>query len=366
MSKDTLSKIRNGDVYKALERVLEAERIEGWTVEDCRPHPYIGFGVNGWKVKFHFACTPSTRGRSHVTHAKKLERGIEALRMEPGRGRELKINHHTAADVDNGRLYLDVPPPAPEPQPARGVVPFDFDGQAVRTVPSDSGEPWFVLADVCRILEISKHRDAAARLDPDERGSVVVDTLGGPQNVTIINESGLYSLILTSRKPEAKRFKRWVTSEVLPTIRKTGAYVATGAPQAIDYARIAEIASRAAADTVARILPEMMAHLAPRHPADTGLTAGEVMSLAGVGDRRGLRGPINAVSASLCEIHRQRGVTVHIQRNGTSSRKLFDPSVCRDWLATGGRDFIRQRVAGAHGVRAVVLALSDHRKEVAS
>ncbi|MCG4274467.1 Bro-N domain-containing protein [Acetobacter senegalensis] len=95
---------------------------------------------------------------------------------------------------------------------------------ADRTI-MQNGEPWWVLADVCKVLEISKHRDAASRLDDDERGSVLVDTLGGLQSMTAINESGLYSLILTSRKPAAKRFKKWVTSEVLPAIRKTGGYM---------------------------------------------------------------------------------------------------------------------------------------------
>lgn len=78
-------------------------------------------------------------------------------------------------------------------------------------------------SEVCGVLGIGKHRDAAARLDEDERGLVVVDTLGGPQQMTIINESGLYSIVLTSRKPEAKRFKKWVTSEVLPVA--SGSYI---------------------------------------------------------------------------------------------------------------------------------------------
>jgi len=106
------------------------------------------------------------------------------------------------------------------------VVPFDFKGQEVRTVKDNNGEIWFVAKDVCKILDISKHRDAVSRLDDDERGSVLVDTLGGTQSVSAVNEYGLYSLILHSRKPEAKAFKRWVTHEVLPTIRKTGGYVA--------------------------------------------------------------------------------------------------------------------------------------------
>ncbi len=93
----------------------------------------------------------------------------------------------------------------------------------VRTV-IKNGEAWFITKDVCNVLEISKHRDAIARLDEEDRGSVLVDTLGGKQTTSTINESGLYSLIMTSRKPEAKKFKKWVTSEVLPSIRKHGAY----------------------------------------------------------------------------------------------------------------------------------------------
>jgi prophage antirepressor-like protein len=103
------------------------------------------------------------------------------------------------------------------------LIPFNFDGIAVR-VTDRSGEPWFVLADVCRVLEIGNSSDAARRLDDDEKGVDTIETLGGAQEVVVINESGLYSLILTSRKPAAKRFKKWVTAEVLPAIRKTGSY----------------------------------------------------------------------------------------------------------------------------------------------
>ena len=86
-------------------------------------------------------------------------------------------------------------------------------------------EPWFVAKDVCECLAISKHRDAISRLDADERGSLKVDTLGGKQEMATVNEYGLYSLVLSSRKPEAKEFKRWITHDVIPQIRKTGQYV---------------------------------------------------------------------------------------------------------------------------------------------
>lgn len=87
-----------------------------------------------------------------------------------------------------------------------------------------NGEPWFVAKDVCLILGFSKYRDVIANLDEDERMSILVDTLGGRQNMSAVNESGLYALIFQSRKPEARKFRKWVTSEVLPSIRKTGRY----------------------------------------------------------------------------------------------------------------------------------------------
>src|SRR5271165_6948820 len=102
-------------------------------------------------------------------------------------------------------------------------VEFRFDESLVRTVVKD-GEAWFVAKDVCEILGIANPRDAIADFDDDEKGVVTTDTLGGPQNLSAINESGLYNLIFTSRKPEAKRFRKWVTSEVLPAIGRTGRY----------------------------------------------------------------------------------------------------------------------------------------------
>ncbi len=91
----------------------------------------------------------------------------------------------------------------------------------------ENKEPWFVAQDVCKVLGLSKHRDAIATLDDDEKRSrpVQMDGAAGSRVMTIINESGLYSLIIQSRKPIAKAFKKWVTSEVLPSIRKYGYYI---------------------------------------------------------------------------------------------------------------------------------------------
>lgn len=100
---------------------------------------------------------------------------------------------------------------------------WNYESSEVRTV-QVNGEPWFVLADVCKVLEISNSRNISSRLEPDEKGVTLVDTLGGTQQMTIINESGLYAVVLRSDKPQAKPFRKWVTSEVLPSIRKHGSY----------------------------------------------------------------------------------------------------------------------------------------------
>lgn len=101
---------------------------------------------------------------------------------------------------------------------------FKYGESPVRTVVQD-GEPWFVLKDVCEVLGMSNNRMVADRLDEDEKGVSQIDTLGGAQGMTIINESGLYNVILRSDKPQAKPFRKWVTAEVLPSIRKTGGYI---------------------------------------------------------------------------------------------------------------------------------------------
>ena len=95
---------------------------------------------------------------------------------------------------------------------------------SVRTVLID-GEPWFVLSDICNVLKISHIKDVVNRLDEDEVGQTeVIDRLGRKQKSYVVNESGLYNVIIRSDKPLAKPFRKWVTSEILPTIRKTGSY----------------------------------------------------------------------------------------------------------------------------------------------
>ncbi|WP_148715013.1 BRO-N domain-containing protein [Chitinolyticbacter meiyuanensis] len=109
---------------------------------------------------------------------------------------------------------------------------FNFTSQKLRVIVRD-GEPWFVAADVCAALGIGNTSDALRRLDDDEQALVSIEGIhgsAGNPTINVVNESGLYSLILGSRKPEAKHFKKWVTSEVLPAIRKTGRFEAAPAP----------------------------------------------------------------------------------------------------------------------------------------
>jgi anti-repressor protein len=102
---------------------------------------------------------------------------------------------------------------------------FDFEGRKVRVIMAD-GEPEWVVNDICSILEISNASDAISRLEKDEVGLTdVIDSLGRRQKTSTVKEAGLYSLILGSRKPEAKIFKRWLTHEVIPAIRKFGGYL---------------------------------------------------------------------------------------------------------------------------------------------
>ena len=104
------------------------------------------------------------------------------------------------------------------------IIPFEFECHSLRVNLDAAGQPWFVAADVCAALDLPETHKAIARLDDDEKGRNSIPTPGGQQDMSMVNESGLYNLVLGSRKPEAKRFKRWINHEVLPSIRKTGSY----------------------------------------------------------------------------------------------------------------------------------------------
>jgi prophage antirepressor-like protein len=112
-----------------------------------------------------------------------------------------------------------------KPPEIQKVFNFNPSNQQIR-VEMINSEPWFVAKDVCDCLELINSRKATSALDDDERGVSPIVTPSGKQEMTVVNESGLYNLIFQSRKPQARAFRKWVTSEVLPAIRKTGKYEA--------------------------------------------------------------------------------------------------------------------------------------------
>lgn len=111
---------------------------------------------------------------------------------------------------------------------------FNFQSNEVRVVKDDNGEPWFVAKDVCDVLGLTNSRVAVSPLDEDEKGVSKVYTPSGEQKMCVINESGLYALVIRSNKPNARKFRKWVTSEVLPSIRKHGGYIAANGTESVE------------------------------------------------------------------------------------------------------------------------------------
>lgn len=111
---------------------------------------------------------------------------------------------------------------------------FNFQSNEVRVVKDDNGEPWFVAKDVCSVLGLTNSRVAVSPLDEDEKGVSKVYTPSGEQEMCIINESGLYALVIRSNKPNARKFRKWITSEVLPSIRKHGGYIASNGTESVE------------------------------------------------------------------------------------------------------------------------------------
>ena len=102
------------------------------------------------------------------------------------------------------------------------IIPFEYESYDIRIVTDDAGEPWWIASDICAVLELTNPTEAIRGLDDDEKSTLRISE-GGPER-NIINEPGLYSLIIRSSKPQARKFKRWITHEVLPSIRQTGNY----------------------------------------------------------------------------------------------------------------------------------------------
>lgn len=217
------------------------------------------------------------------------------------------------------------------------IVPLAFEGAEVRII-DQAGNPWFVLADVCRVLEISNPRDAASRLDEDEKDGVgITDAIGREQNNTVVNESGLYSLILTSRKDAAKRFKKWVTSEVLPTIRKTGAYGAPAAPDLNDPDTLRHLLLNYSAEvkTLRNSVVEKVEIIAAQAP--------KVLAL----DR------IATADGSLC-------ITAAAKNLQIRPKDLFSWLQSRKWIYRRGKEVLGYQLAIQQGLIEHKLTTVDH------
>jgi len=136
-----------------------------------------------------------------------------------------------------------------------GIDIFKYEEREVRVTKDDHGEPWFVAKDVCEILEIGNTSQALSRLNESMKGITTNDTLGGAQEMITVSEAGLYKLVFTSRKPEAEKFTDWIASEVLPTIRRHGAYMTPETIEKVltDPDTIIQLATRLKEERLARL-----------------------------------------------------------------------------------------------------------------
>lgn len=208
---------------------------------------------------------------------------------------------------------------------------FAYDESVLRTVQLD-GEPWFVGKDVATALGYENSRKALAdHVDEEDKGVTKCDTLGGRQDVAIINESGMYSLIFGSRLAEAKKFKRWVTSEVLPALRKTGAYsvgepVPSGRTETLD----------ALAKSLAEVRRMHKAGLVTTEEA--GRMAQSAFDIAGAPVQSMSRALDDSeLAASVRAFFRER-VAFRLVRHAVSSRNLYDA-----WREWSGADSVSRR-----------------------
>ena len=195
---------------------------------------------------------------------------------------------------------------------------FNYQDKQVRTVEKD-GEPWWVLKDVCEVLELSTPAKVAERLDSDEKGVSLIHTPGGKQEMAVVNESGLYNVILRSDKPQAKPFRKWVTSEVLPAIRKHGGYLT---PEKVEEALLNP-------DTIIRLATDLKTEREKRLRLEEQAQKDKPKVLFA-----------DAVSVSedgiligaLAKIIKQNGYDI-------GQKRLFEWMRRNDFLMKGGRDY---------------------------
>lgn len=187
---------------------------------------------------------------------------------------------------------------------------FTFEDQQIRALTTE-GEPWFVGKDVAEVLGYSNSRKAIAdHVDSEDKGVTKCYTLGGTQQIAIINESGLYSLILSSKLPKAKEFKRWVTSEVLPTIRKHGAYMTPAKIEEVltDPDTIIQLATQLKQEREGRLIAEQrIGELTPKADyCDRVLADKSLVTITQIAKDYGMSGrALNATLHDLGVIYKQ-------------------------------------------------------------
>lgn len=228
---------------------------------------------------------------------------------------------------------------------------FVFEADSVR-VTDLNGDPWFVANDVCAALGIKNARDALARLDEDEKGVAFTDTPGGRQDMNIVSESGLYALTFRSNKPKAKRFRKWVTSVVLPSIRKTGGYGNQSPVADRDGMRAYGGMVKGIVDKRMKPLENQIAMLTAyieslgitdpeKGSAVEFVTSKQVMTDFGFqpGEIRGRAGHLtHRLRKFSLEHHHPMRLTSEMKRN------LFHVDAVRDWIEAGGRNWLTNKL----------------------
>lgn len=226
------------------------------------------------------------------------------------------------------------------------IIPFSFEGHEVRVVTLNDEAHW-LLTDVCAVLGIANTGNASARLDRDEKATIHIADSGNLNSErTVINESGLWSLVLTSRKPEAKRFKKWLTSEVIPTIRKTGGYAIAGTSLSADTRKVLggmiKSISRAQIREELAEMESRITNLVATHQAGTAAvtdkTAKEWCEEYGL-TQKGRNGPRRKIGNALSALAKQQGIICHrCARTGTW---LYPAELARPYMDGIGRHIIK-------------------------
>lgn len=311
MSKDVLSKIRAGDVWKHITRVLSEYRVEkaDYQVEDKRPHPALTVTYCGITRTMHFAGTPGSRNTARVT-GDKLRKMLKAMRFESMAPMPV-VSHYRA----------------PEPVPAQ-FLSLMFENNELR-IHDHAGQPWFILADVCRALDLSNPSMVAKALDDDEQAKVTLSS--GP--TTVVSEGGLYSIVLRTRAATTPgtlehRFRKWVTGVLLPSVRR-------GAP---------------AVDSVEKrlIALERRAERKPSLDFSETVTASTVVEMAGIENAFRLPGLPSIITLRLKDFCLHHGYQA--QRTPADidpgERWRFPRAAANEWLTgdSKGGDLVRSMV----------------------